>query len=152
MSYHNGSVWPHDNAIAVAGLARYGQSAAALALFEQVCRAARGFRSLRLPELYCGFQRGDEALHVPAAYPVSCSPQAWAAAGPYMMLHALLGLEPDKAGGQLRLRPALPAWLDWIDVENLRCGRGRASFRLVRRGDSYEVETRAGGCPVELVD
>jgi glycogen debranching enzyme len=148
MSYHNGSVWPHDNAIAVAGLARYGQSAAAHALFEQVCRAAMGFRSQRLPELYCGFQRGDEALHVPAAYPVSCSPQAWAAAAPYMMLHALLGLEPSDSG--LRLRPSLPAWLDWVQVENLRCGGGRASFRLARRGDGYEVESREG-CPVELV-
>ncbi|HEV8638898.1 MAG TPA: amylo-alpha-1,6-glucosidase, partial [Chloroflexota bacterium] len=135
MSYHNGSVWPHDNALAVAGLMRYGQVELAIKLFEQVFAAAQGFRGLRLPELYCGFARESEAIKVPAAYPVSCSPQAWAAGAPFLMLSALLGLEADAAAGRVTLRPRLPGWLDWLRVEELRCGGGRASFRLVRERD-----------------
>ena len=135
MSYHNGSVWPHDNALAVAGLMRYGRFELATELFEQVFAAAQGFRGLRLPELYCGFPRESQAIKVPAAYPVSCSPQAWAAGAPFLMLSALLGLEADAATGRVTLRPRLPSWLQWLRIDELRCGAGRASFRLVQERD-----------------
>jgi glycogen debranching enzyme len=144
MSYHNGSIWPHDNALAVAGLMRYGQVGLATAIFEQVFAAAQGFRGLRLPELYCGFRRESQAIKVPAAYPVSCSPQAWAAGAPFLMLGALLGLEPDAAQGRVTLRPRLPAWLEWLRIDDLRCGEGGASFRLVReREGRYGLDVLA---------
>jgi glycogen debranching enzyme len=152
MSYHNGSVWPHDNAIAAAGLLGCGQAEAGLAIVSQVCRAAQGFRGLRLPELYCGFARGDEALRVPAAYPVSCSPQAWAAGAPYMMLRAMLGLEVDATGDRVVLSPRLPDWLPWVELERLRCGRGTVSFRVERRPSGYALAWREGNCRVELAE
>jgi glycogen debranching enzyme len=151
MSYHNGSVWPHDNALAAAGLLRCDQAPAGLAVIGQVFRAAQGFRGQRLPELYCGFARGDEALRVPAAYPVSCSPQAWAAGAPYLMLRALLGLEPDPAGRRVCLRPRLPDWLPWVEIERMRCGLGAVSFRLARAGERHVLEQTAGDWAVEVV-
>ena len=90
MSYHNGSVWPHDNAIAVAGLKRYGHAAAALRVATALFDVAGTARDHRLPELYCGFDRGEHAA--PVAYPVACVPQAWASAVPFMLLQALLGV------------------------------------------------------------
>lgn len=152
MSYHNGSVWPHDNAIAVAGLFRYGQDPLAIEIFQQVFTSAQGFRGYRLPELYCGFPRTDPTIKVPAAYPVSCSPQSWAAAAPYLMLQAMLGLEPDAANARLRLRPRLPDWLEWIELQNLRVGRSRVGFRVARRDDHYvlDVTSRNGSCEVAL--
>jgi glycogen debranching enzyme len=144
MSYHNGSIWPHDNALAVAGLMRYGHTGLATEVFEQVFAAAQGFRGLRLPELYCGFGREGQAIKVPAAYPVSCSPQAWAAGAPFLMLSALLGLEPEAAAGRITLRPRLPEWLEWLRVDGLCCGQGRASFRLVReREGRYGLDVLA---------
>jgi glycogen debranching enzyme len=134
MSYHNGSIWPHDNAVAVVGLLQYGQSELAGEIAAQVLAAAQGFRGLRLPELYCGFERESAAVKVPAAYPVSCSPQAWAAGAPFMMLGALLGLAPNAARGRLTLYPRLPDWLDWVEVDGMRVGDGRASFRVGRDG------------------
>ena len=149
MSYHNGSIWPHDNAIALAGLARYGCLDLAEQLFEQLFVAAQGFRGFRLPELYCGFARGRGAARAPAAYPVSCSPQAWAAGAPFLMLQALLGLEP-RAGGGLRLAPSLPHWLDWLQLDDLRVGSRRASLRVARRGDRWDVDVTAGEVEVEV--
>ncbi len=102
MSYHNGSVWPHDNAIMVAGLRRYGFRVEMLQVATEVLDAAATFTGYRLPELYCGFGRGTgvEQESAPAAYPVSCSPQAWAAGSPLMILQALLDIDAD--AGELR--------------------------------------------------
>jgi glycogen debranching enzyme len=149
MSYHNGSIWPHDNAIAMAGLARYAFPDVAVQLFDELFTAAQGFRGFRLPELYCGFARGPGAGRAPAAYPVSCSPQAWAAGAPFLMLQALLGLEP-RAGGRLRLAPSLPPWLDWLQLDDLRVGSRRASLRVAKRGDRWDVDVTAGEVEVEV--
>jgi hypothetical protein len=101
-SHHNGSVWPHDNAIIAAGLKRYGHDEAvkrvANALFEVSIRA----RDSRLPELYCGFDRSERASVV--AYPVACIPQAWAAAAPLLLLQAMLGISAEAPGGALQIR------------------------------------------------
>ena len=92
MAYHNGSVWPHDNALCARGLARYGGKAAAVRLLQALFQAAVNF-DMRLPELFCGFprRRGEP----PTAYPVACLPQAWAAGSPFMMLEACLGITID---------------------------------------------------------
>ena len=102
VSYHNGSVWPHDNALCAAGLARYGHIDAAHRVIEAqlaVAATAAG----QLPELFAGFDRS--VISVPAAYPASCSPQAWAAASPLLWLRTLLGLEPWAPGGADSARP-----------------------------------------------
>ena len=96
MSYHNGSVWPHDNSLIAAGFARYGHKSAVDRIFKSLFEAASYMDLRRLPELYCGFQRGRE--RGPTLYPVACSPQAWAAGTPLLLLQSSLGLEfnPDR--------------------------------------------------------
>ena len=104
MSYHNGSVWPHDNAIVVAGLMRYGFVAEAQRVARGLVDAAAAFAG-RLPELFCGFDRTE--FEQPVPYPTSCSPQAWAAASPLLLLRSLLRLEPDLPGHRVGLAPQL---------------------------------------------
>src|SRR5580692_4350250 len=91
ISYHNGSIWPHDNAMIALGFARYGLASAASQLFSAMLAAASHQDLRRLPELFCGFRRRPH--RGPTAYPVACAPQAWAAAAPFAFLHACLGLE-----------------------------------------------------------
>jgi glycogen debranching enzyme len=105
ISYHNGSVWPHDTAIAVAGLRRAGYPQAANRLAQDLLRAADAVGG-RLPELYAGITPAE--LSRPVPYPTSCSPQAWAAAAPLLLLRSILGLEPDIPGGVMRVAPVLP--------------------------------------------
>ncbi|GAA2742489.1 glycogen debranching N-terminal domain-containing protein [Terrabacter aerolatus] len=119
MSYHNGSVWPHDNAIIAAGLRRYGFVAEANRVVLGLLDAAAGFGD-RLPELFCGFDRHEFARPVP--YPTSCSPQAWAAAAPLLLVRSLLGLEVDLPRGVVRLDPRLPDRLLPISIGQLHVG------------------------------
>jgi glycogen debranching enzyme len=122
LSYHLGSVWPHDNSMLISGFRRYGQNEAALSIFEALCAAAGGFRNQRMPELYCGFARGAEETH-PVPYPVACSPQARAAGAIPYGLTCLLGLAADATEGVLRvLEPCLPEWLDRLRLQGLRVG------------------------------
>jgi glycogen debranching enzyme len=122
MSYHNGSVWPHDNALIAAGLMRRGYATEALQVFQAVMDSAMHFRYLRLPELYCGFARDRRYYNIPAEYPVSCSPQAWAAGTMVHFFQTLLGLEVDAAGPQIRLAPHFPDGLNRVEIRNLRVG------------------------------
>ncbi|HJR25123.1 MAG TPA: glycogen debranching N-terminal domain-containing protein [Acidimicrobiales bacterium] len=119
VSYHNGSVWPHDNALCAAGLARYGLADQAHRIIEGQLAAASRYAS-RLPELFAGFPRDD--LGVPGTYPASCSPQAWAAASPLLWLRTLLQLEPDVPRGQVSVTPALPSSMTRLSVTNVRVG------------------------------
>jgi len=133
MSYHNGSVWPHDNAIIAAGLKRYGHDDAvmriATALFEVSCAA----RDFRLPELYCGFDRSERASVV--AYPVACIPQAWAAAAPLLLLQTVLGVSADAPARALRIeRPTLPDWLGRVRLDGLRVGDASVTLAFDRDG------------------
>ena len=119
VSYHNGSVWPHDTAIAVAGLARYGLAEPARRLAEGLLDAAQYHRN-RLPELFAGLGRDD--VPVPVSYPSSCSPQAWAAVAPLFLLRSLLRLDPDVPAGRVRVAPSVPSrWLP-LRLERLRIG------------------------------
>ena len=107
MSYHNGSVWPHDNGLIAMGFARYGQKQAASQVFCALFDAATYMDLRRLPELYCGFMRLPR--NAPTQYPVACSPQAWASATPLCLLQASLGLELLDRTGEIKLyRPTLP--------------------------------------------
>jgi glycogen debranching enzyme len=121
MSYHNGSVWPHDNGIIAMGLARYGFKDQALAIFTGLFQASTTMDLYRLPELFCGFPRLPG--QGPTQYPVACSPQAWASGAPFHLLQALLGLTFYGEKPQLRIyRPLLPDYLDWLQIKNLRVG------------------------------
>jgi glycogen debranching enzyme len=126
LSYHNGSVWPHDSAIVAAGLMRYGFVDAAATIIDALLDAATA-NGGRLPELYAGLDRAD--LPVPVAYPTSCSPQAWSSAAPLLMLRTLLRLEPDMAAGRFVVDP-IPGVDCLGDVEivfagaRIRIGRG----------------------------
>lgn len=125
VSYHNGSVWPHDNAVIVDGLMRYGFVDEARQVATGMLDAAVSFGG-RLPELFCGFGRD---LHPePIVYPTSCSPQAWAAAAPLHLLRVLLRFNPDVPNRSYQLEPTLPAELGSLRVENLRLGGGSLTF------------------------
>ena len=133
MSYHDGSVWPHDNGIVAMGLSLYGHTRAALPVLSALHDAAVGMRYHRLPELYCGFQRANGIR--PVLYPVSCSPQAWAAGALFMLLQAVTGLLPDAPAHQLHIRePLLPPFLHELMVEGLRIGNSRVALQFTRRG------------------
>ncbi|NMP22883.1 glycogen debranching N-terminal domain-containing protein [Sulfobacillus harzensis] len=130
MHYHNGSVWPHDNAIIAWGFRRIQAWHALQVVADQVYQAARHFPAGRLPELYCGFSRRGAAGPVP--YPVACYPQAWAAAAPFFLLRQLLGLEIVGPRQIILNRPLLPRWLNRITIQNLEVAGGTAAFRLTR--------------------
>jgi len=145
LSYHNGSIWPHDTAIVAAGLKRYGHDAAAAALLAQVVAAGDGVVDARLPELYGGLAReGGERGPVP--YPVSCSPQAWAAASPFLLVQSALGLEPDADGAGLRVRPLFPPSLHWVRLRRLRVGGATVDLLVEGQADDiYEVTCARDG-------
>ncbi len=135
MSYHNGSVWPHDNAIVAAGLKRYGFHAATARIAEAMFEVAVQDRDLRLPELFCGFPR--HASRSVVAYPVACIPQAWAAAAPFMLLQALLGITAHAPSNRLTVdRPTLPPWLESVELSGVRVAGShlRLAFRRGRFG------------------
>lgn len=135
VSYHSGSVWPHDSAICAAGLARYGFLEEAEAVTVGLFEAAEAF-SGRLPELFCGFDRG--AFPIPVPYPASCSPQAWASAAPFWLLRAsLLRLEPSVPDGTVTCAPVVPSGFGALLVENLLLGGARVSIRAT--GTTAEV-------------
>jgi glycogen debranching enzyme len=132
MSYHNGSVWPHDNAIIAAGLRRYGFIDHLERLFGGIFDAASYTELRRLPELFCGFRRISG--RGPTFYPVACAPQAWASATPFGLLQSCLGIEFDPAGATLRFRrPCLPRFLDEVVIRRLTLPKGRIDVAL-RRG------------------
>jgi glycogen debranching enzyme len=151
MSYHNGSVWPHDNAIAVAGLMRYGFVAEARRVAQAVLDAAEAFGG-RLPELFCGFDRSR--FSTPVSYPTSCSPQAWAAATPTFLLRTLLRLEPSVPDSTVNVSPVVPESLLPLRIERLRIGAHDLALDLAddgtcrpEAGDGLTVRLGATGWP-----
>ncbi|MEO8811562.1 MAG: amylo-alpha-1,6-glucosidase [Caulobacteraceae bacterium] len=132
MSYHNGSVWPHDTAIALMGMARYGERAGVAKVLGDLFEVAKAFE-MRMPELLCGFERdGDEP---PIAYPVACMPQAWAAGSTFMMIQACLGLAIDASRREVRIvRPTLPVGLDELSLEGLMVAGERVDIHFQRLG------------------
>lgn len=142
VSYHNGSVWPHDNAICAAGLARYGFMEEAHRVIGAQLAVAQA-QGARLPELFAGFERGRPAT--PAAYPTSCSPQAWAAAAPLLWLRTILRLEPSAPQSCVWLDPHLPPWMGHLRLETV--GVGSHELTLAVEGDQLEVH---GAGPLEV--
>ena len=138
MSYHNGSVWPHDNALIGLGLSRYGFKAESLTLFDGLFEATKHMEPLRPPELFCGFSRRRDRS--PTLYPVACSPQAWAAAAPLALLEASLGLRCDYARREIRFeRPMLPEDIGELRIRRLRLGEASVDILLRRHASDVAV-------------
>jgi glycogen debranching enzyme len=151
MSYHNGSVWPHDNALIAAGMARYGHTDEALRVLSALFDASLHFDGHRLPELFCGFPRRPS--EGPTLYPVACSPQAWASAAVFGMLQAVLGLEFHPGGPEVALRsPRLPEFVQWMKVNRLAV-RGHSVDLLLQRyrnNVGIEVTRKEGDIEVKV--
>jgi glycogen debranching enzyme len=142
MSYHNGSVWPHDNALVVMGMSHYGLGANAMPVVIATQDAAASANFHRLPELYCGMPRVGAPR--PVQYPVSCSPQAWASGALFMMLQGVLGIMPDAPGGALHIRnPVLPARFGDLTITNMHVGNSRVSLHFARHASRTLVNVLA---------
>jgi glycogen debranching enzyme len=151
MSYHNGSVWPHDNAIAALGLAQAGDCAGVVKVLEGLFEASEQLNTSSLPELFCGFRR--EVGLGPVPYPVACHPQAWSAASVFMVLQAMLGMRV--LGFERRVMFAahrIPSWLDWLSVDGMKVGDGQVSFVLrgSPNGVAIEVKEESPGVHIEI--
>jgi len=139
MSYHNGSVWPHDNALIALGMARYGLKASIERVFTGLFDAATYMDLRRLPELFCGFQRARG--RGPTLYPVACAPQAWASATPFTLIEASLGLEFAPIEREIHLRnPRLPSFLDQLVLRNLQLREASVDIKLRRHPNGVSVE------------
>jgi glycogen debranching enzyme len=139
MSYHNGSVWPHDNALIAAGFARYGFKREAARIFEGIFAASTYIDLRRLPELFCGFVR--RRTRGPTFYPVACMPQAWAAAAPLFMLQSCLGLGFDLNGLHVTFEgPVLPDFVGEVTLLNLAIDGATVDVALRRSGLQVVVD------------
>ena len=150
MSYHNGSVWPHDNALVAHGLARYGQQDAAARILAGLFEASLFVELHRLPELFCGFPR--RAGEGPTLYPVACAPQSWAAAAPLLLLKSVLGLSIDAGQRRVRfVRPVLPSFIEEVQISNLRVGEAVIDLSLHRYPDDVGINVVRREGTVEIV-
>jgi len=151
MSYHNGSVWPHDNAMIAQGFARYGHKQEVLKIFKGLFDAVQTM-DRRLPELFCGFPRPPGSG--PTLYPVACTPQAWASGTPLMLIESCLGMSIDCARSEIRFeRPLLPPFIDDILIKNLTVADGAIDLLLQRHGRDVVVDvlSRAGDVRVVTI-
>lgn len=138
VSYHNGSIWPHDNSLIIEGLKRYGYQAESNQLITDIFKAAQDFEYYRLPELYCGFGVKEESEVV--KYPTSCSPQAWAAGSAYLFLHSMLGLQVDARKNKVLINSKLPEWINQIEIRNLQLGDKKLAFKLEKDDEGNKLK------------
>jgi glycogen debranching enzyme len=152
MSYHNGSIWPHDNALGAAGLARYGLTAAATRVSDAMFDLSQAVDLHRLPELVCGFsRRGGE---FPTRYPVACAPQAWAAGAVYLLLEATLAIRLDTASKRVHfLRATLPEAVEWLQITNLAVDEATVDLLIERHlhGIGVTVLRRHGDLEIAVM-
>jgi glycogen debranching enzyme len=150
MGYHNGGVWPHDNALIAYGFARYGLTREALSIFQGLFEAAMYFDLHRMPELFCGFTKTPG--EGPVLYPVACSPQAWSAASVFLLIQSALGLHVDGLCGRVSLvRPALPAFLNDLEIRNLGVGAARVDLHVMKHGDDVSVKVLRREGELEII-
>jgi glycogen debranching enzyme len=152
MSYHNGSIWPHDNSLIAYGFEKYGLKSGISTIFEGLIRAASYMEFRRIPELYCGFRRRPG--RGPTLYPAACSPQAWAAGTPFLLLQAMLGLKFDPDGRRILLHdPVLPPSVTDIVIRNLTLCGSTIDFAVRQDGKAIGLETlrRADNLQVSIV-
>jgi glycogen debranching enzyme len=136
-SYHNGSVWPHDNSIIIKGLIRYNYHSEAVKVINGLIKASQYFKYNRLPELFSGFSRKE--MKGPIEYPVACSPQAWACGSIYLIIQSLLGLNPDLTNHRIYLKPILPDEINKVEIKNLKIGGNKVDFTLIKEGSHVKL-------------
>ena len=152
ISYHNGSVWPHDNAVIALGMARYGLNAGVRKIFRGLFEAASYMDLRRLPELFCGFTW--RRLTAPTLYPVACAPQAWASGTVFALVQASLGMSFEQGGAEIRFdRPVLPDFLDELHLRGVQAKHGEADVMLRRYGAevSVNITRRQGRVPIVVM-
>lgn len=147
MSYHDGSVWPHDNSMILLGFVTMGFKEEASTIIEGLLKAASGFEYYRLPELFCGY---DDTIGYPVPYPVACSPQAWAAGSAIVFLQSILGLQPDAICKRITINPFLPAGMNLLVVRNLRIGNGFLELLVKRKDHDVEVQILSNSTGFEV--
>jgi len=152
MSYHNGSVWPHDNSIVAAGMRRYGFRREAELVARSVLEATMRFADDRVPELFCGFARDRRFNSGPGQYLVSCSPQAWGAGALFHFMQTLCGVHADALAKRLRIDPVETPLFDRLRVEGMRVAGGTLDFTIDRsRGKArVKVDKKPSGLELEL--
>jgi glycogen debranching enzyme len=143
VGYHTGTVWPHDNSLIAAGLARYGLQRHAAEVIEAQLAAAAYLPAYRLPELFSGYSRAEYGFAV--EYPVACSPQAWAAGAVLLYVTTLLGLTVDAPRHRVTLQPLLTPHINRLRVSGLHVGRGELDVEIVR--EHGQVQTRVHRAP-----
>ena len=150
MSYHNGSVWPHDNAIIAAGFSRYGLTHHARRILMATFDLSQMVDLHRLPELICGFHRRPDTF--PTLYPVACAPQAWAAGAPFLLLQSCLGLHIEAAAKRVSfMHPVLPDGIDSLQIADLRVAGGRVDLLLTRHAHDVGLTVLSRDGDIELV-
>lgn len=150
MSYHNGSVWPHDNALIAAGMAHYGYRHGTLRILTGLFDASLFLELRRLPELFCGFPRRPGES--PTRYPNACAPQAWASAAGFLLLQSCLGLRIDAPGRRMSfVRPILPPFLQRVELHNITIGDARVGIRLERHPDDVGLTVTQREGDVEIL-
>ncbi len=150
LSYHNGSIWPHDNALAAAGLARAGFTRAAMRIFDAMLDLSQSVDLHRLPELICGFHRRFEER--PTLYPVACAPQAWAAGAVYLLIQASLGLQVDACDRRITFdRAMIPESVERVHLYNLRVGEAEVDLLLERHAQDVGVSVLRRQGEVDIV-
>ena len=151
MSYHNGSIWPHDNSIITLGLSKIRRTDLVNRVISSLFDASRLIEYKRLPELFCGFSRIFRRLDPPVTYPVACSPQAWAAASIYMLTQSMLCIQPDAQKNELLINnPVIPNWLNYLRIDNLRLGDSSidTEFRRTSKGLVIDILEKRGNLDI----
>ena len=147
MSYHDGSVWPHDNSLIFLGMSRSGYQKEAAQVIDGLIEASKGFEYDRLPELYCGYEK---TVGHPIPYPVACSPQAWAAGTPFLMIQALLGWKVDSLEKKIFIQPHFLKDMTTLHIEKAAIGEGKLSFTVSLTGD-YQLEIEENSTGYQIV-
>jgi glycogen debranching enzyme len=153
MSYHNGSIWPHDNAMVARGFAAVKRPDLVERIFVGLFEAARHMHYRRLPELFCGFRKEDgKEGDPPVRYAVSCSPQAWAAAAMYSLIQSMLNISPNAQHKSLSIRsPQLPAFMNYLQINNLRIGQASVDLEFRRNNHVVTVDVRKREGDLEIL-
>lgn len=139
MSYHDGSIWPHDNSMILLGMSKLGYREATNKVIEGLIEASRHFEYDRLPELFCGYSQSRGSA---VKYPVACSPQAWAAGAPLVFIQSLLGLFPDSLNAVIHISPNLLNGMNRLDVENISIGKGYLSLMVTRAEGTFDIQVK----------
>jgi glycogen debranching enzyme len=137
LSYQRGSVWPHDTLLTAAGMHRYGFRHEAAVLIRAILDAANAFEDARLPELFCGIERG---IGAPVPYAEANIPQAWAAATPILATQLFLGIVPDAPRGRCDVDPSLPEWLPTLEIDGLAVGNGTLRVAAIRDDTQTRID------------